>query len=1295
MSARKGIVGRIVRGLLAAAGVVVILLAVAIGALRIAAMQLPSYQAQIERALGEALGLDLGFERMDVRFGLRRPELTFHAATVAAPSEGEPFLSAARAAVVLDAWALLRREVRAKRLTLDGTALTLLRRDDGRLALERAPEGDGTSSLAEWLPLELEIAVRDSAVRYLDPARGVDWSFEDVELDLGRGGGTIELDARAKPPAAVASRLEVAVQGDFRRGGGWRVFGRAQQADLATIRAALPNLPGWPIRGGGDFSIWLEWRDGALVRGMLDAALAGIEWADARGARYDRAALAAEWTRTHAGWRLALNDVAIERDGRAWPADADLVLDVAADADGWSAVSVQSSFLRIDDLAPVIAAFDVEGWAAVWLELEPRGDFTELDASWRRGPSVPSYSVSARFDRLGLEPSGGRPGFDGLSGEVRADAASGRLELETRSAELDWPALFRSTLEIDELTGLLVWREGADAVRLVGDDLVLATPDVRTRSSLEITFPVDGGSPTLDLAAHAEAFRAVAASRYLPARKMPRRAVEWLDGAIRGGRVVGADLEFVGPLAAFPFDGGEGLFRVTAEIEDGLLRYVGDWPAAQNLDGTIEFRNASFSARGRGSVLGNVAEEVRVDIPDLRRPVLELGAETRGPLADVLTFLRSSPPIAAKLGPGYERLSAPEGTGHVTFDLGLPLLDMNAWRLDAALEIDSGVLAIDGFVPQASDIRGTLRFADGAVTAQGIEATFLDGPVTASVSPAGIEGYRARLDVDGEVTAGAVIDAFGLPLKGLAAGQTRWSGRLLLPSSGGVELDEAGSAPLRVAVRSNLSGLALNLPEPFAKQASEPTSLQLDFTLGPARLDIEGNIGATRRFVMALEERAGGLALAHGALAFGGSLPEAPSAAGIGIYGSVRRLDIDEWTALLRSRGRGTGGVGRTGLGLGELLAEARLEVGDLAVFGHEVGAARLGVRRDDTEWRIEIDSTPVAGSVRVPRDLRGRPAIVADMERLYLGAGRDGEAGRGGGRRADPRKWLGLELTAEDFRIGARRFGTLSADVRAAPLGLELVSFESRAPAFSVSGNGGWFEGPAGPATRLEFTLRAADVRGALEALSLEPIASGKMAEITASVRWPGAPNDRWMDHLDGELDLRLEDGSLLDIDPGAGRVVGLMSVTALPRRLALDFRDVFNKGLVFDELGGGFRIIDGNAYTDDLKVSGPAAEIGMAGRIGLRDRDYSQHAVVTAEPGNMLPTVGGLIGGPGVGAALLIFTRIFKEPLKGIGRASYCITGSWDEPVVERLTAEEIEQGRLCADLPRDEPVRVGERR
>jgi uncharacterized protein YhdP len=187
----------------------------------------------------------------------------------------------------------------------------------------------------------------------------------------------------------------------------------------------------------------------------------------------------------------------------------------------------------------------------------------------------------------------------------------------------------------------------------------------------------------------------------------------------------------------------------------------------------------------------------------------------------------------------------------------------------------------------------------------------------------------------------------------------------------------------------------------------------------------------------------------------------------------------------------------------------------------------------------------------------------------------------------------------------------------------------------------------------------------------------------VTANVTWPGGPSPQWQQGIGGELSLRIKQGSVVNLEPGAGRMWGLLSFTALPRRLALDFRDVFNRGLVFDEVNGDFILIDGNAYTDNLLLTGPVADIGVVGRTGLGNEDYQQQAVVTAEPGKVLPTMG-FLAGPGVGAALLLFTQIFKEPLKGIGRASYCVSGGWDAPVVERLTPEQLQADYLCADLP-----------
>jgi uncharacterized protein YhdP len=156
-------------------------------------------------------------------------------------------------------------------------------------------------------------------------------------------------------------------------------------------------------------------------------------------------------------------------------------------------------------------------------------------------------------------------------------------------------------------------------------------------------------------------------------------------------------------------------------------------------------------------------------------------------------------------------------------------------------------------------------------------------------------------------------------------------------------------------------------------------------------------------------------------------------------------------------------------------------------------------------------------------------------------------------------------------------------------------------------------------------------------------------------------------MGALNGSVQARLGDGQLEDLEPGAGRVFGLMSVVALPRRLSLDFRDVFDSGFSFDEITGNFRLVNGEAFTCDLTLTSPAADVGIVGRTGLEERDYTQTAIVSANAGNALPVAGLVVAGPQVAAALLIFSQIFKKPLQEMSQVYYAIDGSWDDPVID----------------------------
>jgi uncharacterized protein YhdP len=169
-------------------------------------------------------------------------------------------------------------------------------------------------------------------------------------------------------------------------------------------------------------------------------------------------------------------------------------------------------------------------------------------------------------------------------------------------------------------------------------------------------------------------------------------------------------------------------------------------------------------------------------------------------------------------------------------------------------------------------------------------------------------------------------------------------------------------------------------------------------------------------------------------------------------------------------------------------------------------------------------------------------------------------------------------------------------------------------------------------------------------------------------------------MEDASGTLRLEVNKGQVLDIEPGTGRLLGLLSVAALPRRLSLDFRDVFNKGLAFDTIKGDFRFVSGNAYTCNLGVEGPSADMGIIGRTGFGAKDYDQLAVVRPHVGNVLPILGAsVLGGPIGGVTMLLISQVFRKPLSTLGESYYRVSGQWEKPAVDRIQRSQVDTGRF----------------
>ena len=179
-------------------------------------------------------------------------------------------------------------------------------------------------------------------------------------------------------------------------------------------------------------------------------------------------------------------------------------------------------------------------------------------------------------------------------------------------------------------------------------------------------------------------------------------------------------------------------------------------------------------------------------------------------------------------------------------------------------------------------------------------------------------------------------------------------------------------------------------------------------------------------------------------------------------------------------------------------------------------------------------------------------------------------------------------------------------------------------------------------------------------------------MSITAANAWWPGTPASFALSRLNGQVEFSVVGGNISTASAGGGRLLGLLSVQALPKRLALDFRDVFDSGFTFDEAAGTFEMKNGMATTDDVLLRSSAANISVSGRTDLVSREYDQLLTIRPGVGNTLPIIGALAAGPGGAAAGLALQGLLQEQLAEATQVRYSVTGSWEDPQFETVEVE-----------------------
>jgi uncharacterized protein YhdP len=364
------------------------------------------------------------------------------------------------------------------------------------------------------------------------------------------------------------------------------------------------------------------------------------------------------------------------------------------------------------------------------------------------------------------------------------------------------------------------------------------------------------------------------------------------------------------------------------------------------------------------------------------------------------------------------------------------------------------------------------------------------------------------------------------------------------------------------------------------------------------------------------------------------------------------------------------------------------VQVGQLMLIGGVFEQTRLQLRPGPQALDVRLDGPSLAGKLNVPNAEGG--TISGQLERVYWqslptlpGATAAPARVQAGADDMDPAKLPPFALDIADLKFGKVVLGQAVLRTRPIANGLSVEQLQFRAPSPEIDIRGRWLGKGGGSRTALDAQVRSEDLGGLLQNLDYGGQLRGGSGHAQLQASWPGGPSDFQLGNLQGQLDVKARNGQLQELEPGAGRVLGLLSVAQLPRRLMFDFRDFFSKGFAFNQVEGSVQFGEGMARTDKVLIEGPAANITIRGQADLRKQQFDQTIDVNPRAGNLLTVVGAVAGGP-VGAALGAATNaVLSKPLGEIGARTYKVTGPWKEPKVEV-----IERSRERAPVPAPPP-------
>lgn len=1085
-------------------------------------------------------------------------------------------------------------------------------------------------------------------------------------------------------------------------------------------------------RGKGAVRGWMDVRAGQVFRMTMDVALSGIstqladdvlplEILTMRGRLV--------WENVSNGFEIALRKFSLKLNNGLDVQPVDFYLRLAKATDTQPASGeVRADSLELMGLVSLASFLPLNSDSRQQLvDFAPSGQVTKLQAKWSGNfDRLQNLDIQAKFDNLALRRVGGIPGFSGLSGQINGNEDAGTLTLRSNNLKLDAPQIMPEPLQLDSLTAKTSWQKNDLGYAIQYENVSVENQDAAGIISGSFQTLADGPGE-IDLKVNLTRALMQRTSRYIPLVALKSAGNAWVKQALLDGQSNDFSLILRGNLKKFPFDEKDsGLFQIKASAIGAAVKYHPDWPVIDQgvAKFTIQGRRLETFVSTAVTVGGHL-QNVSVVMPDITSAnlMLKIRGEAKGKTSHFLDFIQQSP-VRGYIDEASDDIST-QGSGRLILSLDIPLpsrathsnsnntaaastpvaIAPTARKITARKIVASAPVKVAGnyhfiendvtlpggiVVQQAS---GHLLFTESSLRTKNVTGQVFGGPASAVLKRK--LGKPLVVKAQGVAHMDQLRHSVSYPILNYLQGSIPWEANITVQPK-----------RINVQVTSNLLGVQFDMPAPLTKQASEQIPLTFEMQRKASQETLSLQYGKLLDAKLVRYKKKGEW-LVHGGNIHFGALPEQGSSAqgssavviqpGIWMTGAVPELAVQGWGKLLES----TSGDGALNLSSFNFKG-ADLLIKKISGLGYALNDVHIKASTPGKIILAKVAAPQINGEVKWQPQGKGRltvrltslnlqkaPDLLSDQPARSLTKTPPGQTDEqpaadstqtGTVLPSDPsmlaitgkQTFPTFDLAVDNLTWNKISWGKLELLLGKQVNGSEQIWLAERihvtTPEGVMAGDGKWIITPDSQQTQINIGLDIFNSGRLLSRLGYPDSVKDGAGRLEGNFYWQGGPQAFGVAVLDGALKLNVGKGQFLQVDPGIGKLLSVFSLQALPKRITLDFTDVFSKGFKFDQISSTAQIRQGLMQIDDFKIEGSAAKVTMRGQVDLIQETQDLRV-------RILPTISdtvsllGFAAGPAVGMGVLLANKIFRDPLDKLVSFEYNVDGTWAAPNVVKL--------------------------